>query len=194
MIVRAAMPLLAEHGTAVTTAEVARAAGIGEATIFRVFSDKAELIDACLADAARPERILTLLADIDPDRPLAERLTAGAREVLHYLGAVGAVVSALHATGHRAAGGSDRPGAGSGRQDGALGAVTEALAALIGPGDTAALRLPAEEVATHLFDALFGAARHGTPDEARAERVVDLVLHGALASPPEPGVAGERTR
>jgi len=49
MVIRAALPLIAERGAAVTTQQVARAAGIGEATIFRVFPDKDALLDACVA-------------------------------------------------------------------------------------------------------------------------------------------------
>ena len=36
MIIQTAIPLIAEYGAAVTTAKVARAAGIGEGTIFRL--------------------------------------------------------------------------------------------------------------------------------------------------------------
>ncbi|WP_233573987.1 TetR/AcrR family transcriptional regulator [Amycolatopsis panacis] len=43
MIVRTVLPLVVEHGREVTTAQIARAAGIGEGTIFRVFQDKDEL-------------------------------------------------------------------------------------------------------------------------------------------------------
>ncbi|MCW3844297.1 TetR/AcrR family transcriptional regulator, partial [Micromonospora yasonensis] len=44
MIVRAALPLLATYGAGLTTAQVARAAGIGEATVFRAFADKDALL------------------------------------------------------------------------------------------------------------------------------------------------------
>lgn len=53
MIVAAALPLLVEHGAVVSTAQIAKAAGIGEATIFRSFADKNELLDACVAAALR---------------------------------------------------------------------------------------------------------------------------------------------
>ena len=52
MIVAAALPLVAEYGAAVTTSQIARAAGIGEATIFRAFKDKDEVLDACVAEAS----------------------------------------------------------------------------------------------------------------------------------------------
>ncbi|CAM5283250.1 Inositol 2-dehydrogenase/D-chiro-inositol 3-dehydrogenase [Streptomyces griseoloalbus] len=38
-----------------TTAKIARAAGIGEGTIFRVFADKEELLQACVAEALSPD-------------------------------------------------------------------------------------------------------------------------------------------
>ena len=43
-ILDAVVPLLIDHGAAVTTAEMAEAAGIAEGTIFRVFPDKASLL------------------------------------------------------------------------------------------------------------------------------------------------------
>ena len=48
-IVTVALPLLAQHGEATTTAQIAQAGGIAEGTIFRVFPSKAAIIDACLA-------------------------------------------------------------------------------------------------------------------------------------------------
>lgn len=56
MIVRAALPLVIEHGSAVTTRQIARAAGIGEGTIFRVFADKDELLEACVSEPVEISR------------------------------------------------------------------------------------------------------------------------------------------
>ncbi|WP_262402574.1 TetR/AcrR family transcriptional regulator [Actinomadura sp. CNU-125] len=103
MIVRAALPLVGEHGSAVTTGRIARAAGIGEATIFRVFADKDELLDACVAEALRPDRVVAEIAAIAPDAPLPVRLAEAARAMEAHLTRIGLVLGALHATGRRAA-------------------------------------------------------------------------------------------
>ncbi|GAA3104615.1 TetR/AcrR family transcriptional regulator [Streptosporangium carneum] len=110
MIVLAALPLVAEHGSAVTTAQVARAAGIGEATIFRAFADKDELLDACVVEALRPDHVLEQLAAVPLDQPLTDRLVEAADAMRAHMARIGAVLGALHASGHRSRG---RPGRGA---------------------------------------------------------------------------------
>jgi AcrR family transcriptional regulator len=78
-IVRAALPLVIEHGNAVTTRQIARAAGIGEGTVFRVFAGKEELLDACVMEALSPAHALDELALVSMDQPLVARLTEAAR-------------------------------------------------------------------------------------------------------------------
>ncbi|MFJ9753028.1 TetR/AcrR family transcriptional regulator [Streptomyces chartreusis] len=68
MIIWAAIPLIAEYGATVTTAKIARAVGIGEGTIFRVFADKDELLQACMAKALSLEHAVRELTAIDPSR------------------------------------------------------------------------------------------------------------------------------
>ena len=53
-IVATTLPLLVEHGTAVTTGQIATASGIAEGTVFRAFADKQELLRACLHAAFDP--------------------------------------------------------------------------------------------------------------------------------------------
>jgi AcrR family transcriptional regulator len=53
-IVDVVVPLLLQHGDAVTTKQIAEAAGIAEGTIFRVFPDKAALLVAVAEETMNP--------------------------------------------------------------------------------------------------------------------------------------------
>jgi AcrR family transcriptional regulator len=75
-IVAAALPLFLEQGGAVTTREVAIAAGIAEGTIFRVFADKRELLDAVVDAALDPMPTEAAIAAIDPSLSFEARLVA----------------------------------------------------------------------------------------------------------------------
>jgi AcrR family transcriptional regulator len=94
-LVAAAIPLIAEHGLKVTTKQIAQAAGVAEGTIFRVFTDKTELIQAAINTAFDPERTLTDLAAIDIGLPLHERCLAITRVLQDRLVAVFKIVIAM---------------------------------------------------------------------------------------------------
>jgi AcrR family transcriptional regulator len=81
MIVQATLPLLLEHGEMATTRQIADAAGIAEGTIFRVFADKDELIDAVVETALDTAPLEEALAAIDASQPFEARLVA-ATEIL----------------------------------------------------------------------------------------------------------------
>ncbi|MEU2726020.1 TetR/AcrR family transcriptional regulator [Streptomyces smyrnaeus] len=160
-IVRSPLPLVIEHGSAVTTRQVA-VAGIGEGTIFRVFADKEELLDACVTETLSPAHVLDELTLASMDQPLADRLTEAASALHAHLDRVGAVVGALHATGGR--GKSGRPGSAGDTPDRAAGSlpVREALAELFEP-ERESLRLPPEQAALIFVGVLFvGAGRPPT--------------------------------
>src|ERR1044072_1204704 len=100
MIVQAALPLVSEFGAAVTTAQVAKAAGIGEARIFRAFADKEELLQACVAEAVRIDRAVDEIGAIPLDQPLADRLVEAAAAMKAHLESTGRVGGGVMASRH----------------------------------------------------------------------------------------------
>jgi AcrR family transcriptional regulator len=77
MIVAAALPLLVEQGEAVTTRQIADAAGIAEGTIFRAFPDKDSVIRAVIEAVFDNRPLEEALDMIDRARPLAAVLEDG---------------------------------------------------------------------------------------------------------------------
>lgn len=77
-IIAATVPLLRLHGRAVTTSQIAMAAGVAEGTLFRVFADKEALIGAAIAQAFDPAPTELELARIDRSLGLRESLIAAA--------------------------------------------------------------------------------------------------------------------
>lgn len=185
-IVRAALPLVAERGAAVTTAQIARAAGIGEATIFRVFADKNEVLQACIAAALDPAILLQELQSISLEQPLAARLIEAVDALNAYLGRMGAVIGAVHASGTpnrrpgtEAVDPAAPPNRATGR-DASQAAARQAILELFEP-DEAALRLPAQAATDAFVGMFFGRARiPQSTAPASTEQLVDLFLHGAV--------------
>ncbi|MEU9225606.1 TetR/AcrR family transcriptional regulator [Streptomyces massasporeus] len=175
MIIQTAIPLIAEYGATVTTAKIARAAGIGEGTIFRVFADKDELLQACVAKALSPEHAVRELDAIDVSQPLPDRLAEAAEALQAHLSRMGAILGSL---GH---GGGKHPGTvrGAGRAESTT-RIRAALAELLEP-DRAALRRPPEQIAALFFGLLFTQPRTEDEPDLTPQELVEIFLHGALS-------------
>ncbi|MER7024682.1 MULTISPECIES: TetR/AcrR family transcriptional regulator [Streptomyces] len=179
MIIQTAIPLITEYGAAVTTAKIARAAGIGEGTIFRVFADKDELLQACMAEALSPEHAIRELDAIDVSQPLPDRLAEAAEALQAHMSRMGAIAGSL---GHR---GGKHPGTvrGAGRNE-STARIRTALAELLEP-ERATLRRPPEQIAALFFGLLFTQPRTEDEPDLTPQELVEVFLHGALSGDAE---------
>ena len=98
-IIAATLPLLREKGRAVSTKEIAKAAGIAEGTIFRVFESKDALLEATVHGAFDNTALLVELAGVDRGLPLPERLGAAVTLLQEHLRGVFALMTALASSG-----------------------------------------------------------------------------------------------
>lgn len=97
-IIEAARPLVLEHGTKVTTKQIADAAGIAEGTIFRVFRDKDELLRAVVDNALDTSSLDETIRRIDPRLPLERRLEAAVCALQHRISEVWRLLTAVNDT------------------------------------------------------------------------------------------------
>lgn len=167
-IVAATIPLVAAHGDAVTTRQIADAAGIAEGTIFRVFNDKDAVIAAVLDSVLDPAPLDEAIAAIDATLPLEQRLLAAVSLLADRTLKVWGIVSGI---GPRHQEHARQPLADSG-----------ALVALLRP-DARRLRLD-PLLAARTLRAMALALTHPllTPEPFEPDEIVATFLHGALAT------------
>jgi AcrR family transcriptional regulator len=193
IITRATIPLLAEYET-LTTAQIARAAGIDEADLLAVFADKEAVMQACaatLAEAAseafNPAEEVREIDAIPADQPLASRLVKVIDIFDAYYRRVRTDLDDLMPAEATAVGTADTPGIPpSDRQHdlrglGRLVEFQQAVAKLLKP-DEQRLRLPVEVLAGAFVGMTFGGVLPTPLGQAPlpAEQIVDVFLHGAL--------------
>ena len=94
-ILAVTIPLLVERGHAVTTRQIAEAAGIAEGTIFRVFPDKEALVHAALERAFDRAATEAALGAIDRDLPFEDQLAEAVAVMQRRLADIWALVSAV---------------------------------------------------------------------------------------------------
>lgn len=180
-LIAATLPLLRTHGAAVTTRQIAEAAGVAEGTIFGVFPDKASLVSAALCTAFEPTPVLRALSAIDPAAPLRERLTDAVAILLRRVeGSVPLMMLA------RTMPLDSSPFAAlmNGRR-----LLSEGVAELIEP-DRHLLRRSPDATARLLFALVVSTVRGDLPNEEfTPDDIVAVLLDGLLQTEPRPGEA-----
>jgi AcrR family transcriptional regulator len=173
-IIDATLPLVLEHGAAVSTRLIAEAADVAEGTIYRVFPDKDALMCAVTEKAFDPRPTLAQLGAIDRRQPLRDRLTAAVLIMQQRLVGVFVLIDALGLTG---------PPPGRHEAHGSMNdAFRAALVDVVG-ADASALRVPASEFA-HVLRLLVFSGSHPRISDGRplsAEQIVAVLLDGLLA-------------
>lgn len=79
----AILPLLLEHGRAVTSRQIAEAAGVAEGTVYSVFDDKEALIDAAVERHMELTSIVEAISTIPGDLSLDSTIEAIVELVQH---------------------------------------------------------------------------------------------------------------
>lgn len=165
MIIDAVIPLLIEHGRAVTSKQIAEAACVAEGTIFRAFGDKDTLVSAAIEKYLDPEPLRQALRSIDPALPLENKVRAMIYLMRERFSSVFRMIAAT---------GGERPPSPSARHE-----FPAIIADVIAP-DMAALNWPPERVA-HIIRLVSVASAFPALNEGMEFSVDDLariVLYG----------------
>jgi AcrR family transcriptional regulator len=177
-IVDAVIPLLIERGAAVTTREMAEAAGIAEGTIFRVFPDKTALIREAVKMSVDPAPVQAELDQIYPEAPLDLQLAEAARILTQRFETVIALVGILATLPH---GPTHQPGPPQFVAE-ANAAINESLAVIFERHQDRLRLKPAR--AANAFRGLLLAASHPTlavTERLTIDEVVAVLLEGIAA-------------
>jgi AcrR family transcriptional regulator len=189
-VLRATVPLLRARGAQVSTRELAKAAGVAEGTLFRVFADKRALVQAALAEAMDPGPLERSLAAVDRGKPLEERVRCVVDLVSARMAGIVQLMTVLQGLADAGPPSAHGPHGGPGAEHAARDArVLRAIASVLEP-DSARLRVSPLQAAGLVRGVVLGDHMPGMPDAARltpadvAACLVGGLLAAQTSSPP----------
>ena len=185
-IIDAVIPLLLERGSALSTRDIADAAGVAEGTVFSVFPDKASVIIEAVKATVDPDSTREALAEIPEDAPFEQQLEIAAELLMVRGERIGLLVGVLRTIQPA---GEGKPAAAHRIIKESHAATLLALSDLFGRHEARLKTTPAR--AAVVFWGLVFANAHAlmTGDERlEAAAIVDMVLHGIAAPDQEFGV------
>lgn len=173
-LIEATLPLLLEHGTELTTRQIAQAAGVAEGTIFRAFDTKQDLINEVILHALDTDQTAARLRDIRADRPLIDVVADLVALLQAEIGRTRALTSLLSHPPLNL-GGKKCPVNPHERHEGLHTAVTEVLAARgaelsVAPATAASVLMAMAFATTHSYA--------GAPALSAPHDIARVVLHG----------------
>lgn len=169
-------PLVLEHGSRVTTRQIADAAGVAEGTLFRIFPTKADLLHEVIFTALDPGTTIEALAEIDPEADLDVRLAQTIDVLRHQVQRVSGLMVAMRDLAN------EHHGRDPERMKQAFGArndeLTEAVVAVLTP-DADRLRLPVADVAAWIRGVILVSSHPMMrPGPVETAALTDVLLHG----------------
>lgn len=180
-IIAVTLPLLKELGANVTTSQIARAAGIAEGTIFRVFPDKRQLLTAAICSAMSADAEVARIAAIPLEQSLRERLVAALAATSDYQDRLWALIRTFRELGWH----PDHPRDGNDEHSPRhqMARIGDAIAVLFEPERDHLRQEPKVTAQLLLGLAFANRIQDRGPDSEpllTPEQIVDVCLHGVL--------------
>ena len=183
MIAEEAVPLFLEHGSAVTTRQLADHLGIAEGTIFRAFGDKDSLVRAAVQTFFEQSRARMAEGLVDAGLPLEDKVAALVRGTRVWMQNMFRMLSLVprdqvpEIMQHRGAGGDE---------------YQAAIAAAFG-SDADALTVPVDRLGAVMSIAgvAANARRFGDAQGLTDEELVRFILYGIAGVPRDADASGK---